>query len=393
MSSDTLDPQRVIDSSEQLAALVAMIGHPAMLAIDTEFHSERRYRPELLLVQLAVRGGPVWAIDPLAVDMTLLRPMLEGATWLVHGGSWDIRLLHSATGARPSSLVDTQLLAAFAGLPYPARLSILAHRVIGHKVDKAATLSNWGQRPLSAAQLEYARADVEVLFPLADRLLERVDALDAQAPARHGRAWGTAAGMELIEDALSPSDPHAQWRRLDIAPDFDGATRRALHALYAWRETEAQKRNSPAHFVLSPSIALDLARRRPTSIAGLRANRRFPQGLLKRQGAVLVQLLEAASRAPETPSPVVHAPAGRVAMLHVLRAVLAARSNIAPKLMFPDSTIKQVAQDGVERLRGWRKQAIATEVQDLMAGRTRLRVHEDRVVVEPIRQIGHSSTN
>jgi ribonuclease D len=146
----------------------------------------------------------------------------------------------------------------------------------------------------------------------------------------------------LVEDALAPTDPHAQWSRLDIAPDFDEATRRALHALYTWRETEARKRNNPAHFVLSPSIALDLARRRPTSIAGLRANRRFPQGLLKRQGAVLIRLIEAASHEPSTPPPVVHPPAGRVSMLRSLRAVLAARSNIAPNLLLPDGTIKQV---------------------------------------------------
>jgi len=392
MKSDTPDPHGVIDTNAGLKALLDKLGRPDLLALDTEFHSERRYRPQLLLVQLAVRGGPVWTIDPCAVDLTLLAPILTGATWLVHGGSWDVSLLSKATGARPGALLDTQLLAAFAGMSFPARLSSLARDVLDEQVDKGATLSDWSRRPLSPEQLAYARADVSVLFALADALLERVDALDATVPTRAGRRWALQAGMELVEAALAPSSPNHHWRQLDIAPGFDAPTRCALHTLYTWRDAEAARRNSPPHFVLSPGIALDLARRRPTDLAGLRANRRIPQGLLKRHGATLLRLLDESTRLSEIPPPVVRGPAARIALVQALREVEGERMGIAPKLLLPPEMIHRAAGEGAVAITGWRKEAISEAIGDLLAGRSTLRVYEDHVVVEQIGQTGHATS-
>jgi len=393
MSLEDLDPNRVLDTDTELNRLVQRIGCPDLLALDTEFHSERRYTPELMLVQLAVRDGPVWTIDPRKVDLALLKPILSDTAWLVHGASWDIRLVAAATGARPARLLDTQLLGAFAGLHYPARLSSLAQQALGQTVDKGATMSDWSQRPLSPEQLDYARGDVAVLFPLFDALSAQITLTDARCPERRGAglAWAEAAGKELVDQALRPSDPDQRWRELDIAPDFDAPTRQALHLLYMWRESEARRRHSPPHFVLSPSIALDLARRRPRDIPGLRANRRMPQGLVKRHGAALLRILDDAQDATTPPPPVPRPAQGVVALLQALRSVMSLRLGIAPRVLLPRQTIHDLAAGARDQISGWRETAIAKEIHDLLSGRSALRLHQDRVVMEHVRQIGHLS--
>ena len=45
-----------VDTPEDLRALqIALVREP-LLAIDTEFHSERRYHPEVMLIQIANRS-------------------------------------------------------------------------------------------------------------------------------------------------------------------------------------------------------------------------------------------------------------------------------------------------------------------------------------------------
>lgn len=388
----------VVDHPAALAELVGELAGASVIALDTEFHAERRYRPELMLVQLSADGGPVATIDPLAVDLGPLHAVLDGCTWLAHGASWDVALLHAATGARPGQLLDTQLLAGMAGRTYPARLGDLVHGVLGETVDKSATLSNWRTRPLSSDQLAYARADVALLAPLAKGLIAELDTLDrvqagSGAPPRSGHAWAIAAGDELVAAALADPDPDDQWQRLDIAPRLDGPTRQALQALFRWRETEAERRNSPPHYVLSPSIALDLARRRPTDLDGLRANRRIPAGLVKRHGVALLGALAAGRRAAGPPPAVPAASHGLRAMLEAWASVIADSLRIAPRLLAPRSVVHQVATEGLAGLSGWRAEAMGPQLERFLAGDELLGVRDGRVERVPRRGGSHGASH
>ena len=72
-----------IDSAEKLRAMRLELVKETALAIDTEFHSERRYYPELMLVQIANEQGDVWIIDPKMVSMKALGEALRSFdyTW------------------------------------------------------------------------------------------------------------------------------------------------------------------------------------------------------------------------------------------------------------------------------------------------------------------------
>jgi ribonuclease D len=370
----------IVQTPDDLAMVIEALAGSEPISLDTEFHAERRYRPELMLLQLSTPHGPVFTIDPLAVDLTPLGPILDGRPWLAHGAHWDLYLIHQATGARPSVLMDTQILAGMAGLSYPARLDVLTRTALGTELDKGATLSNWKQRPLDPEQLAYACADVRLLCPIWDALTTRAVKLDNSLSQRDGCAWAIEAGTEAIATALDQPDPHHHWRHLDIAPQLDGPTRQVLHGLFTWREKEARRRNSPPHYILAPSIALDLARRRPLTEAGLRANRRIPSGLIKRHRDELLETIKEAMNTP-VPAPVPdHHHGGRLALLTAWSQITAEQLCVAPRLLVPKDLLRAISARGVKALKGWRSRALGDSLRDLLAGRTALAMTESNLV-------------
>jgi ribonuclease D len=348
---------------EQLDALLhALIPLPS-LALDTEFHAERRYLPALLLVQIAAPDGRAWVIDPLAVPLTGLGPALAGKEWITHGGAQDLRLLHAATGALPGRLLDTQLLAGLSGLPWPARLGDLAQAVLGEPVDKGAALEDWSRRPLPPHQLSYALADARVTLRLAE-------ALRAAPGARLD--WAYAAGEELVNDALRVNTDW-QWQNMEVAARLDGPARAALSALLAWREAEAEAQNIPPHQIFTNPMALDLARRAPTDLGALARNRRLPPQLQKKHGAALVALIQRAAHAEPPPGPTVQSLALSRA-LSVWAEIAGPALGIAAGLALPEPLRGAIALRGRGALQGWREEALGARLEAFLEGREQIGV-------------------
>ncbi|MDQ6947640.1 MAG: hypothetical protein M3256_15565, partial [Actinomycetota bacterium] len=73
-------------------------------ALDTEFHRERTYWPDLALVQVAWPAqadglAGVALIDPLAVDFrTFATVLTDGGTLVAHAADQDLEVLYRACG-------------------------------------------------------------------------------------------------------------------------------------------------------------------------------------------------------------------------------------------------------------------------------------------------------
>jgi len=98
-------------------------------AIDTEFHRERSYFPQVALIQIN-NGDEIVLIDPLAVDPAPMRKLLESdSTAVLHAASQDLEVFQHWAGALPGRIFDTQLAAGFTGLSTPS-LAALHDRVL-----------------------------------------------------------------------------------------------------------------------------------------------------------------------------------------------------------------------------------------------------------------------
>ena len=73
-----------IDSDVSLREFVESAKPHDLYFLDTEFHREKTYFPQLALIQIAV-GERLAVIDPLRVDAEILRPLFESkATCVLH---------------------------------------------------------------------------------------------------------------------------------------------------------------------------------------------------------------------------------------------------------------------------------------------------------------------
>ncbi len=357
-------------TSHDLEDLRTQLAGAPRLAVDTEFHAERRYLPKLYLVQVHIEGGDTWLIDPL-VDGLLARlagPLLQ-STWLVHSGEQDMRLMHRALGGLPEIVLDTQIAAGLVGTTFPDPLGTLVARHLDVRVDKAATLSDWSRRPLDPAQLRYA-ADDAVMLP------DLWDALYAQITARGRTDALHAACADAQRAAIDRGVPQHAWRDIHASRALDARSVAALRLLAAWRERTARAHDQPPHSILSPGLMVELARKRPRTLAAMAENRRMPKQVIKRYGQHVLANLEAAE-STEAPPHIRHGSraAALDAVLQAFAQVAAQVSDWSPRLVLPARLLEDIALTPPQRraevkraLGDWRDELVGDDLWALLNG-------------------------
>lgn len=348
------------------------------IALDTEFHAERRWTPELYLVQLRTPAGTTWLLDPL-ID-GLLAPLAEDLlhpTWVVHGGQHDLRILHLLLGALPGRVLDTQIGAGLVGSWFPAPYQALLKAWLGVSLDKAETLSDWSRRPLEPGQLRYAALDVEHLLALWDAIALRL--------AQRGRLQAAHEACDEARAAiLAPPDDDEAWRSLTGVAALQGPELAVLQVLAAWREQRARETNTPTRSVLGDASLIELARRQPTTAAALMANRRVPRALGKLADE-LAELIGRARARPEWAWPAAirrRTPDWRrVAFLQAWIEAHGVAADLAPALVLPPERLERVLlagpgsrEEAAGLLGPWRDALIGDALWEALAGRTGLRL-------------------
>lgn len=374
----------LLTDTAELAALVERHLDADVYAIDTEFHREKTYFPQVALVQLAV-GDELVLIDPLACDLTPLARLLEGpGTAIVHAGTQDLEVLDLACGAIPARLFDTQIAAGFLGVA-SASLASLLERELGVHLQKGDRLTDWLRRPLTREQLEYAASDVEHLRTLADRLTRKLEKKDRVA-------WVEDECELLRSRPRNRRVPEDAVLRLKEARRLKGASARVATSLAAWRERRAAAIDIPVRHVLSDLAVIAIAQQQPRTAEDLDqirgVDRRHIRGDAVREILTAVQVglkmdavVEAPPRAAELPKelkPVVTLVTSWVGQLardhHIDPALLATRSD-TEALLRGDADCRL--------LRGWRAELVGDPVRRLVAGQAALAFDGDgRLVLE-----------
>jgi ribonuclease D len=353
----------VIRDQASLDALLPRLAAARRVAVDTEFHTERAFHPRLMLLQLRADDDEAVLVDPLAgLDLRGLGGALAIPELLVHGGAWDMRILHDLTGLRPDRVFDTQIAAGFVGDGFPVRLQELTRRHMGLHLAKTETLSDWSRRPLSGEQVAYALDDVRVLGPLADALLEKLVARGNADVAR-------ACTAEFYDRALAPPDDEAAWRGVPGAHLLDDAERGVLQALTAWRDRRARALDVPRQNVLSDALLLDLARRRPRTVEDMRANRRMPSQASRRDAADILERVAIGLDAPPPP-PVRDRPAVWTETIRAAARIAETTTGVAPELLLDEDTLARLFSG--KPIENWRRSAFGDQFSAFLAGKLAL---------------------
>jgi len=266
----------------------------------------------------------------------------------------------------PADFFDTQIAAALAGLGFGLSYQKLVALVFGVEIAKSETRSDWLQRPLTAAQIEYAAHDVAWLPQLHAHLAAKLDDL--------GRGdWLRQECRTLIDRACRAAPDAQPQRALRGAAGWPLEQQALLRRLLRWRDARARDLDKPKPWLLDDAHALQLASQPPRDgdtlferTRGLRALRGAQRQELL---ALLLQPLTAEDLAIE-PMP----PALDGAQKRALGEMKDAVAKIAAELGIPEALLcarRHVETLLLERkwpaaLEGWRKPLLHERLMGLM---------------------------
>ncbi len=377
-----LQQLETVRTPDALKSLCQTLREAGRFALDTEFVGERTYIPRLCLVQVAT-PEVIGLVDTLAVsDMTPLWDLVCDPDILVvlHAAREDLRLAFFGSGRRiPANIFDTQVAAGLVGLPsYPLSYARLAEAIMGVKLSKAETRSEWDRRPLTPAQLDYARDDVRYLLPIQDKI--------GALLARLGRTeWMTEEMARFSEPRTYETAPEEAYLRLRNARGFGARATALLRGVAAWREEEARGRDVPARSVLRDELLIELAQRPPRRLNDFTRLRGFPPGEEGTLGPPLLDALNEARALPEEQWPLALSPSGPDEtpreralgdLLFGLGEVLCLERGLASELVLTKADALALArgQEAGALLAGWRAEAVGADLARLARGTATARV-------------------
>ncbi len=372
----------VVDTPAALAQIAARVRAARRVGIDTEFHNERSYTAQLMVVQLAFDDG-VAIVDPLAVHD--LRPLIEALTQtevVGHALSSDLRILAEDYGMLPQSAFDTQVAAAFCGYGLTISLLDLVRELTGVTLRKSQTVSDWSMRPLTPKQIDYLVDDVRYLFPLAQKL-------DARLTERERLTWAREEMRALVDiDAYRPDA-----RRLYLRVAGNGRMNRRelgiLNELAVLRDRLARERNIPLKYVIPDDVLAGLVALAPRSLDDLSQLRRLDGGVKKNYGGPIIEAIRRGEALPEdqlpprAPRPLGAQREALVATMAVLVNAVAAENDLPTTLLLPRVALERIAREtpacadaiaATLHLAPWRHDLIVEPLWQLLTGERVVRV-------------------
>jgi ribonuclease D len=327
-------------------------------------------------VQLAAPDGRVWLVDPLAVsDLAPLAPVFadDHPVVLMHAGDNDLSHLKRRYGFGFRSIFDTAIAARFLGAP-ALGLDTLLERFLGVTLPPSRQRDDWSARPLSAAQLEYAAADVRHLGALKTRLTEELKAAGRLSWAEEEFA---ALAAQIVPERMV--DPDA-YMSIKGARELTPRGLAILRELWMLRETLARSADRPPFKILSEEILLAIARQAPRDTAALSTIAGVTGRVLGRWGRDLLAAVDRAAALDESALPqwphrprprIPGAVSRRVEALRRWRTAATQRVGLEPGVLLPNRLIGVIAEaaprtvdalaalDGVRR---WRAETFGPEI-------------------------------
>lgn len=282
-----------VDSQSELEKVCHTLQDRELLAVDTEFMRSRTYYPIAGLIQVN-DGITNYLIDPVVIeDLSPFNAILANADIIkaLHSCSEDLEVFHRLFQSLPTNVFDTQVAAAFTGYGFSVGFANLVKASLDVDLPKSETRSDWLQRPLSIAQINYAALDVEYLFQLAVKL--------RQALVGNGRlTWVEEECERILAGFHDSQNPELSYLRSKSAWKLTAEQLAVLQALSKWREETAQKRDVPRNRVIKEHTLFTLALKQPSQPNLLRSYDGITERMIKTDGAAIIDIIRSRQALP-----------------------------------------------------------------------------------------------
>jgi len=360
-----------IEDAAPLAAWMNSHAAATTIALDTEFMRTNTFRARLALVQINIDDDLAVLDAPRLGELAALSARLRdpACVSVMHAASEDLEALLPILPQGPALLFDTQIAAAMAGLGFGLSYQKLVLTLLGVDLPKAETRSDWLQRPLTAAQLDYAAQDVEHLRLVHTLLAEKLAAL-----GRSG--WHAEDCARLVERVCNAEADAQPQRAFRGAAGWSRDKQALLRRVLLWRDASARALDKPRPWILDDAHALGLIAQPPADADELFERCKGQRALRGAQRRELLDVLQMPLRSEELDiAPIPAAPTSaqkrRLTALRDEVAAIAQRLELPEGLLCPRRHLETLVYDGVwpQALDGWRRPLLheALAAKDLSA--------------------------
>lgn len=317
----TLSETIFIADPDALQHLVEALCREPIVAVDTESNSLFAYREQVCLIQFSIPSAD-YLVDPLEVENLSPLAVFFGNPEIekvFHAAEYDLICLKRDFHFEFANLFDTMMAARILGRQ-AVGLGAMLEAEFGVQMDKRHQRADWGQRPLPAHLLAYARLDTHYLIPLRDRLRQELQEQDL---------WQLACEdftRICITNCQAPEDKTPMCWRISGAYDLTPRQAAILLELCRYRDRSARALNRPLFKVMNDQTLLAIAHAAPKNLSELGLLPGMSRNQLQRHGSQLLETVQRGRRA---------------------------------ELVYPPRTPRPSEQflNRLERLRSWRKQA------------------------------------
>ena len=374
-----------IDTQDLLSEFCKLLEDQAWIAVDTEFHRDQNYYPDLCLVQIGTADLAA-CIDPLKIED--LSPMLDlfydpNIVKVMHAGRQDLEIFYHMRGDVPKPIFDTQVAAPLLGLDEQMGYGALVKELLNVNLDKSHSRADWMRRPMPDAQMQYALDDVIYLAQAYPKMISQLNELNRLD-------WLNDDFATLTSNELYQNPPDKAWRRIRAANKLKSKQLSVLQALASWREETAQKQNRPRNWVCKDDVLIDMSKLIPGDLKELSHIRGVGEGFSNRFGKTILSLIaEAQTKTPEelpeakikqklTPS--------ESALLDALSAIVglcAEENRLHPSAIASRKNIEALYRGAVDcdLTHGWRKQIAGDKLQAFLSGQQSLNMKEKKLTL------------
>ena len=375
MTDETLPPPVWVDGRQSLQHMLGDLNAQDAIAVDTESNSLHAYRERVCLMQFSTPQTD-YLVDPFTIrDLSELGPLFANPAIqkIFHASEYDLICLKRDFGFECVNLFDTMQAARILGYQYVGLDNIL-FETFEIKIDKRYQKADWGKRPLTPEQIDYARQDTHYLFRLRALL---------ESQLREADRWELAQddfALACKVDVQKERGRGSSMRRFSTRKDVSPRELTILQELCQARDQIAERLDRPTFKVITDDMLLAIARNLPEDRAAL-----AELGLSTKQVRLWADMLLAAVKrgedAPLLEKQVVHRPSDtvlrRLDKLKAWRKELAQKLEVESDIVLPKRYLAPLAENPPHTLAEletvmtdspWRLKNYGTQILSLVGG-------------------------
>ena len=341
-----LSPPVWVATQEKLQPLIHDLSEQTSVAVDTESNSLHAYREQVCLIQFSTRETD-YLVDPLALpDLSALETIFANPTIekIFHAAEYDLICLKRDFDFSVTNLFDTRWAVRILGYDGDGLNRLLTEK-FDVKMNKKYQKADWGKRPLSPEQINYARLDTHYLLPLKDMLQAELEENDFLQLARED--FDRACHIEI------PAAKPLLWERPSNNHGFAPRELTILKAVFECREQIAEELDRPPFKVMSDKQLFEIAHFPPQHVDEL-----FGLGLSGKQvtrwGKAILQAVEKGQAAPIVKPRQVKRPddafLSRLDALKDWRKTVARKMKVESDVVLPRPLMELIAEHGPQNL-------------------------------------------